>query len=647
VSLVESDMPYGRGAGEACSVIALLAPGQGAQTPGMLAPWLVDDGSRAAVARWSDLTGLDLERLGTTADAEEIKDTAVTQPLVVATALLAHSLLSARVELPVSPVAGRMVTAGHSVGELAAAAIAGVLTPDAAVALAAVRGREMAAACALEPTGMSAVLGGNPDEVLARLEELGLDPANRNGAGQIVAAGPHDALARLAEDPPARARVIPLAVAGAFHTRFMAPAEQALGEHAATVTPADPATTFLSNADGAAVSDGADALRRLVAQVTRPVRWDACQASLRELGVTALIELPPAGTLVGLARRPGCRDGAGVRGPRRELPVRPRLRLTESVPGARLLGLGSFQPERVVTNDELAARVETTDEWIRSRVGIASRRIADKDTHLVDMAADAGARALKDSGLEPAEIGAVIVATCTMLDNIPNTAAQVAHRIGISAPAAFDIACSGFSYGLGVAADLVRAGTVRHVLVIGAEKLSDWMDWDDRSTCIIFADGAGAAVVGAAPDEESVGVGPVAWGSAGDQAQTIRINPDTRALHQEGQAVFRWATTRIAPVALRAVELAGLSLADIDVLVPHQANLRIVEAVAKRLRSKGARADLRVADDIVHSGNTSSASIPLAMDHMRAQGRLRSGETVLLVGFGAGLSYAAQVVICP
>ena len=185
------------------------------------------------------------------------------------------------------------------------------------------------------------------------------------------------------------------------------------------------------------------------------------------------------------------------------------------------------------------------------------------------------------------------------------------------------------------------------MLVIGAEKLSDWMDWDDRSTCIIFADGAGAAVVGAAPDAESVGIGPVAWGSAGDQSQTIRINPDTRALHQEGQAVFRWATTRVAPVALRAVELAGLTPADIDVLVPHQANLRIIEAVAKRLRTKGARDDLRVADDIVHSGNTSSASIPLALDHMRAQGRLRSGETVLLVGFGAGLSYAAQVVVCP
>jgi 3-oxoacyl-[acyl-carrier-protein] synthase III len=326
-----------------------------------------------------------------------------------------------------------------------------------------------------------------------------------------------------------------------------------------------------------------------------------------------------------------------------------RLQLPETVAGARLLGLGSMQPERVVTNDELAARVDTSDEWIRSRVGIESRRIAEKDTPLVEMAAEAGSRAIKDSGVDPTGIGAVIVATCTMPDNIPNAAAQVAHRIGIPAPAAFDLntACSGFSYGIAVAADLVRGGTAQHVLVIGAEKLSDWLDWDDRSTCIIFADGAGAAVVGPAPDAESVGIGPVAWGSAGDQHETIRINPDTRALHQEGQAVFRWATTKVAPVALRAIELAGLTPADIDVLVPHQANLRIVEAVAKRLRAKGARADMRVADDIVHSGNTSSASIPLALDHMRAQGRLRSGETVVLVGFGAGLSYAAQVVVCP
>ncbi|GAA1281311.1 ketoacyl-ACP synthase III [Pseudonocardia aurantiaca] len=326
-----------------------------------------------------------------------------------------------------------------------------------------------------------------------------------------------------------------------------------------------------------------------------------------------------------------------------------QLRLAPSVPGARILGLGSAQPENVVTNDDLAQRMDTNDAWIRDRVGIESRRIAEEGTLLVDMAAEAGALAVKDSGLTPADIDTVIVATCTMPTPIPNAAAQTAERIGISAPGAFDVnaACAGFCFGMGTAADLVRGGSAKNVLVIGAEKLSDWLDWTDRSTAIIFADGAGAAVLGPARDEAAVGVGPLAWGSAGDMAQTIRIKPDNNALAQEGQAVFRWATTKIAPVALRAVELAGLTPADIDVFVPHQANLRIVDAVAKRLRKEGAREDMVVADDIRHSGNTSSASIPLALDHMRADGRLRSGDTALLVGFGAGLSYAGQVVVCP
>jgi 3-oxoacyl-[acyl-carrier-protein] synthase-3 len=326
-----------------------------------------------------------------------------------------------------------------------------------------------------------------------------------------------------------------------------------------------------------------------------------------------------------------------------------QLRLAPSVPGARLLGLGSMQPENVVTNDDLAQRMDTNDEWIRERVGIRSRRIAEEGTLLVDMAVEAGSRAVKDSGLTPAEIDTVIVATCTMPNPIPNAAAQTAERIGIAAPGAFDLnaACAGFCFGIGTAADLVRGGSAKNVLVIGAEKLSDWLDWTDRSTAIIFADGAGAAVVGPAADDASVGVGPLAWGSAGDMAQTIHIKPENNALFQEGQAVFRWATTKIAPVALKAIEAAGLTPADIDVFVPHQANLRIVDAVAKRLRKEGAREDMVVADDIMYSGNTSSASIPLAMDHMRADGRLRSGDTVLLVGFGAGLSYAGQVVVCP
>ncbi|MCW0212380.1 MAG: ketoacyl-ACP synthase III [Pseudonocardia sp.] len=318
--------------------------------------------------------------------------------------------------------------------------------------------------------------------------------------------------------------------------------------------------------------------------------------------------------------------------------------------GARILGLGSYQPDHVVTNHDLAQRVETDDQWIRDRVGIVERRIAPEDLSLVDMAVEAGSRAVKDSGLDTGDIDTVIVATCTMPNPIPNAAAQTADRVGIHASAAFDVnaACAGFCYALGTAADLVRAGTSKNTLVIGAEKLSDWVDWEDRSTCIIFADAAGAAVVGPAATEDEIGIGPVAWGSAGDIASTIRIlGESTNKLHQEGQAVFRWATTKIAPVALEAIAKAGLTPADIDVLIPHQANLRIVEAVAKRLRAKGARQDMRVADDIVYSGNTSSASIPMAMDHMRTAGTIRSGELALLVGFGAGLSYAGQVVVCP
>jgi [acyl-carrier-protein] S-malonyltransferase len=279
-------------------VIALLAPGQGSQTPGMLTPWLEVEGAAERVAAWSEATGLDLARLGTTADADEIKDTAVTQPLVVALALLAYEELRRRVELP-----GDTVIAGHSVGELAAAAIAGVLSTDDAVALAAVRGAEMAAACALTPTGMAAVLGGEQDEVLARLDELGLVGANRNGAGQIVAAGPLDALERLVEEPPDRSKVRALKVAGAFHTRFMAPAEEALRARAAGIVVKDAALPLLSNADGAVVSAGDEVLERLISQVTRPVRWDACQATLAGHGVTAVVELPPAGALTGLAKR--------------------------------------------------------------------------------------------------------------------------------------------------------------------------------------------------------------------------------------------------------------------------------------------------------------------------------------------------------
>lgn len=325
-----------------------------------------------------------------------------------------------------------------------------------------------------------------------------------------------------------------------------------------------------------------------------------------------------------------------------------RLQLTPPAAGARILGLGSMQPDRVVTNHDLEKIVETNDEWIQSRVGIVERRFGDEKDSVVSMGVEAGSKALADAGLSPTDLDAVIVATCTMAKPIPNAAAQTADRIGVNGIGAMDVntACAGFCYGTGLAGDMIRSGTAKHVLVIGSEKLSDWLDMNDRSTCIIFADGAGAAVIGPAATEEEVGVGPVVWGAAGDLVSTIHID-ETDALRQEGQAVFRWATTKIAPVALRAVEAAGLQPSDVDVLVPHQANLRIVEAIAKRLRQVGGRDDLRVADDIQHSGNTSSASIPMAIDHMRGAGRVRSGDVALLVGFGAGLSYAAQVVVLP
>ncbi|MEV0681229.1 beta-ketoacyl-ACP synthase III [Actinosynnema sp. NPDC050436] len=314
--------------------------------------------------------------------------------------------------------------------------------------------------------------------------------------------------------------------------------------------------------------------------------------------------------------------------------------------GTRILGLGSYQPETIVSNHDLAQTMDTSDEWIRDRVGIANRRFAKPDERLVDMAVAAGAKAITDSGLDPADIGAVLVATCTMPSMIPNAAAQVAHALGVPAGAAFDVnaACAGFCYALATASDLVRAGTAQHVLVIGAEKLTDWVNPVDRSTAIIFGDGAGAAVVGPADEP---GIGPVAWGSAGDLAEMIQVPDRNSFIFQEGQSVFRWATTQIAPIALRAVELAGIELSEVDVFVPHQANLRIIEAIAKRLRAKGAREDLVVARDIVDSGNTSSASVPLALDHMRAAGEFRSGDVALLVGFGAGLSYAGQVVRLP
>ena len=293
-------------------VLAVLAPGQGAQKPGMLTDWLDLPGAEPFF-RWAGaIAGADLLTLGTTGDAEAIKDTAVTQPLVVAMSLfVARELGGLPGPVNHTPHAGRdVVITGHSVGELTAAALAGVLSVEAAIALTAVRGRAMAAACAQTPTGMSAVLGGDPDEVLAAIDKRGLTPANMNGAGQIVAAGSLDGLEALKADPPPKARIMPLSVAGAFHTDYMAPARTELEGLIGGLTPADPSRLLLSNADGHSVATGTEVLSRLVSQVTSPVRFDACLATMRELGVTAVLELPPAGALAGLAKREW--KGAGI-----------------------------------------------------------------------------------------------------------------------------------------------------------------------------------------------------------------------------------------------------------------------------------------------------------------------------------------------
>lgn len=280
-------------------MLTIVCPGQGAQVPGMLAAWVERAELREILDRLSEVADLDLADLGTRADAATIRDTAVAQPLLVAAAVL--SLRALLGETDAADVVG--VSAGHSVGELGACVVAGVLDPVQAMTLARERGRAMAEAAAAAETGMSAVVGGAPDEVEAAIASHGLVAANVNGAGQVVAAGAKEALAALAADPPSRARVVPLDVAGAFHTSYMTPAVERVRRVAAGLTPADPRLPLLSNADGAEVASGQDALERIVAQVARPVRWDLCSATLAERGVTAMIELAPGGVLTGLARR--------------------------------------------------------------------------------------------------------------------------------------------------------------------------------------------------------------------------------------------------------------------------------------------------------------------------------------------------------
>ncbi|MFE4550774.1 beta-ketoacyl-ACP synthase III [Streptomyces sp. NPDC056785] len=315
--------------------------------------------------------------------------------------------------------------------------------------------------------------------------------------------------------------------------------------------------------------------------------------------------------------------------------------------GSRIAAVGHYQPARILTNEDLAALVDTSDEWITSRVGIRTRHIAGPDEPVDELAGHAAAKALATAGLAPddIDIDLVLVATSTAVDRSPNMAARVAHRLGIPSPAAMDVnvVCAGFTHALATADHAVRAGAATRVLVIGADKMSDVTDWTDRTTCVLVGDGAGAAVVEAAAPGEAPGIGPVLWGSVPEMGHAVRIEGTPARFAQEGQSVYRWATTRLPAIARQACERAGLTPEELAGVVLHQANLRIIEPLAQKIGAVNAV----VARDVVDSGNTSAASIPLALSKLVERGEIGTGDPVLLFGFGGNLSYAGQVVRCP
>ena len=321
---------------------------------------------------------------------------------------------------------------------------------------------------------------------------------------------------------------------------------------------------------------------------------------------------------------------------------------------AAILGLGAYRPSRVIPNAEVIEAIDSSDEWIQQRSGIRQRRWATPEETVQMMSVAASRDALARAGLEPAQVDCVVVATVSHLLQTPAVATMIAHELGTERAAAFDIsaACAGFCHGIALAADMVKGGTAKHVVVIGVERLSDLTDLQDRGTAFIFADGAGAAVVG--PSDEP-GIGPVVWGSDGEQFDLIRQKEDWRdVLKQErpamphlvmqGNPVFRWAAFEMAKVAQAALDRTGIAADDLDVFVPHQANMRIIDAMARSMKLPER---VQIARDIAEQGNTSAASIPLALDRMVEEGTARSGDLALLIAFGAGLAYAAQVVKVP
>ncbi|MFJ7269634.1 beta-ketoacyl-ACP synthase III [Streptomyces sp. NPDC099050] len=311
--------------------------------------------------------------------------------------------------------------------------------------------------------------------------------------------------------------------------------------------------------------------------------------------------------------------------------------------GSRVVALGHYQPSKVLTNEDLATMVDTNDEWIRSRVGIKTRHMAGPEEPVDELAYQAAGKALASAGLTPDDIDLVLVATSTAIDRSPNMAARVAAKLGMgSSPAVMDInvVCSGFTHALATADHAIRAGAATRALVIGADKMTAITDWTDRTTCVLTGDGAGAAVVEAC---EEPGIGPVLWGSVPSMGNAVRIEGSPPVFAQEGQSVYRWTTSRLPPLARKVCEKAGITPEDLAAVVLHQANLRIIEPLAAKIGAVNAV----VARDVVDSGNTSAASIPMALSKLVERGEIPSGAPVLLFGFGGNLSYAGQVIRCP
>ncbi|MFE3247412.1 ketoacyl-ACP synthase III [Streptomyces sp. NPDC059209] len=331
-----------------------------------------------------------------------------------------------------------------------------------------------------------------------------------------------------------------------------------------------------------------------------------------------------------------------------------KIRPSQGASYARIMGVGGYRPTRVVPNEVILETIDSSDEWIRSRSGIATRHWASDEETVAMMSIEASGKAIADAGITPEQIGGVIVSTVSHFKQTPAVATEIADRIGAGKPAAFDISagCAGFGYGLTLAKGMVVEGSARYVLVIGVERLSDLTDLEDRATAFLFGDGAGAVVVGPSQEPE---IGPTVWGSEGDKSNTITQTvpwDDYRngtverfpALTQEGQAVFRWAVFEMAKIAQQALDAAGITSADLDVFIPHQANMRIIDSMVKTLKLPE---HVTVARDVETTGNTSAASIPLAMERLLATGQAKSGDTALVIGFGAGLVYAATVVTLP